>query len=68
MSVASHYEAKEMILTHGECERLSIVLVFCWSGWYARGKKRRPSELEKVGGYLTVSAPPLSEIPMRNSR
>lgn len=28
MSVASHYEAKEMILTHGECERSSIVLVF----------------------------------------
>lgn len=31
---------KEMILTHGECERSSIVLGRCRDGWYEEGKKK----------------------------
>ena len=33
---------KKMILTHGECERLSIVLMF-WGGWGERKEKESSS-------------------------
>lgn len=44
MLVASHSLVKEMILTHGECERLSIVLG-ALVGVVCTGKKRSPAEL-----------------------
>lgn len=48
MLVASLIETKEMILTHGECERSSIVLGMSVGG-DAQKKKRRILE---IGRYL----------------
>lgn len=67
MLVASHSLVKEMILTHGECERLSIVLGVL-VGVVCTGKEKKSSRARaKIGGYLTGSTPPLSEIPIRKS-
>lgn len=38
MLVAIFVIAKEMILTHGECERSSIVLGVLSGGWYEEAK------------------------------
>ena len=64
MSVASHSLSKKMILTHGECERSSIVLGVLVGVVLHGGRKRSPQLAQKFGGYLTGWAPPLSETPI----
>lgn len=66
MLVASQLLAKEMILTHGECERSSIVLGGLLVGVVCtEEEKKTNSNFEKSGGYFSGSAPPLSELPIR---